>query len=78
MLGKPTSLNNNKPIKKSAYEDFEEKGTHFAKKDYQKIIDEKDQIIRKLEFKVEKLEKEKEELVKSNPANANSFYKKKL
>lgn len=52
MLGKNLNNNNNKALKKSAYDELDDKGIKWSKVDYQKIIDEKDQIIRKLEFKL--------------------------
>lgn len=52
MLGKNLNNNNNKALKKSAYDEMDDKGIKWSKVDYQKIIDEKDQIIRKLEFKL--------------------------
>ena len=52
MLGKNLNNNNNKALKKSAYDELDDKGMKWSKVDYQKIIDEKDQIIRKLEFKL--------------------------
>ena len=76
-----TSKNIKKSLMKSAYDEFEERGTFtILNTDLREILEEKELHIRRLEFKIEKLEKQNYELLNrgSQEGGVNDYYKEKL